>query len=335
MQGRTRTTMRKQAMLIATIMVVTSIFSERVTAQDWPARPLMMVVPFAAGGPTDVLGRILAAQLSEVLGEPVVVKNVPGAGGMTGSNSVAQAAPDGYEFVLGSLGTHAMNQTLYKKPLYDAATDFAPVALISEVGLVLVTRKDLPPNNLQQFIAYAKENQAKMQYGSAGAGTTTHIGCAMLNRAIGVEVTHIPYRGGGPALLDLIAGRIDYMCSLASSAVPAIEGKTVKAIAMLTSTRSLALPDLQSAQEQGLKGFEVYNWNAVFLPRGTPPAIVKKLNEALIQAMDKPSFRERLKSINETVSAPEHRSPDYLKKLVAREIDKWAAPIKASGMTAD
>jgi tripartite-type tricarboxylate transporter receptor subunit TctC len=145
--------MRKQAMLIATLMVVTSIFSERVTAQDWPARPLTMVVPFAAGGPTDVLGRILAAQLSDVLGKPVVVKDVAGAGGMTGSNSVAQAAPDGYEFVLGSLGTHAMNQTLYKKPLYDAATDFAPVALISEVGLVLVTRKDLPPNNLQQFIA--------------------------------------------------------------------------------------------------------------------------------------------------------------------------------------
>jgi tripartite-type tricarboxylate transporter receptor subunit TctC len=327
--------MRKQASLIATLMLVTFAAAESGVAQDWPAKPLTMVVPFAAGGPTDVLGRILAAQLSDVLGKPVVVKNLPGAGGMNGSNSVAQASPDGYEFVLGSLGTHAMNQTLYKKPLYNAATDFAPVALISEVGLVLITRKNLPANNLQEFIAYAKENHAKMQYGSAGAGTTTHIGCAMLNRAIGIEATHIPYRGGGPALLDLIAGRIDYMCSLASSAVPAIEGKTVKAIAMLTSTRSLMMPDLATAQEQGLKGFEIYNWNAVFLPRGTSPAIVNKLNEALIQVMDQPSFHERLKSINETVSAPEHRSPDYLKKLVAREIDKWAGPIKASGMTAD
>jgi tripartite-type tricarboxylate transporter receptor subunit TctC len=324
-----------QATLVAALILATPTFAGRVAAQDWPTQPLTMVVPFAAGGPTDVLGRVLAAQLSEILGKPVVVKNVPGAGGMTGSNSVAQATPDGYQFVLGSLGTHAMNQTLYKKPLYNAATDFAPVALISEVGLVLITRKDLHPDNLQQFIAYAKVNQAKMQYGSAGAGTTTHIGCAMLNRAIGVEVAHIPYRGGGPALLDLIAGRIDYMCSIASTAAPAIEAKTVKVIAMLTSTRSQALPNLPTAQEQGLKGFEVYNWNAVFLPRGTRPAIVKKLNEALIRVMDMPAFRERLKSINETVPAPERRSPGYLKKLVVSEIDKWAAPIRSSGMTAD
>jgi tripartite-type tricarboxylate transporter receptor subunit TctC len=228
-----------------------------------------------------------------------------------------------------------MNQSLYKKPLYNAATDFTPVALISEVALVLVARKDLPVDNLQQFIAYAKANQAKMQFGSAGAGTTTHIGCTMLNRTIGVDVTHVPYRGGGPALLDLIAGRIDYMCSIASTAIPAILAKTVKPIAMLTDTRLRALPNLASAREQGLKDFNVYNWNAVFLPRDTQPAIVKKLNAALRRMMDSPAFIERLKTINETVAAPDRRSPEYLKKLVASEIDKWAVPIKASGVTAD
>jgi tripartite-type tricarboxylate transporter receptor subunit TctC len=327
--------MRRQATLVAALMLATPTFAGRVGAQDWPSRPLTMVVPFAAGGPTDVLGRFLAAQLREVLGQQVVVKNVTGAGGMIGSYQVAQATPDGYEFVLGSLGTHAMNQTLYKKPLYNVATDFAPVALIAEVGLVLITRKDLPPDNLQQFLAYAKANQAKMQYGSAGAGTTTHIGCVMLNQAMGVEVTHIPYRGGGPAMQDLIAGHIDYVCNIASTAVPAIEAKMVKAIAMLTRARSPALPDLPTADEQGLKGFEVKNWNAVFLPRGTSPAIIKKFNEALIVVMNTPAFGERLRRIDLIVPEPERRSPDYLKKFVASEIEKWAAPIRASGVTGD
>ena len=171
-----------------------------------------LVVPFAAGGPIDTIGRILATRLAELLGQQVIVENVGGAGGMTGTARVAKAAPDGYQVVLGNVGTHAGNQTLYRHPLYNAATDFAPVILVVELPLVLVARKDLPADDLPGFIAYAKANQATMQFGSGGAGSATHLACALLNAAVGIEVTHVPYRGGAPAMQDLIAGRIDYLC---------------------------------------------------------------------------------------------------------------------------
>jgi tripartite-type tricarboxylate transporter receptor subunit TctC len=180
-------------------------------AQDYPSRPISMVIPFAAGGPTDVLGRVVAARMSEVLHQQVVVENVTGAGGQTGSKRVADAKPDGYSFVIGTVGTHAQSQTLYKKPLYDASTDFTPVALIAQVPIVLIARKDLPVKDFKEFVAYAKANQGKMQFGSAGAGSATHLGCVLLNYLIGVEITHVPYRGTGPAMQDLAAGRIDYL----------------------------------------------------------------------------------------------------------------------------
>src|SRR5262249_1700139 len=239
-----------RAILIAAAVIGT--VCTNAAAQDWPNRPVTMVVPFAAGGPIDTLARVLQQHLADVLRQQVVVENVSGAGGMTGSARVAQSPPDGYTFVLGSVGTHAHNQSLYKKPLYNTLTDFAPVALVAEVPLVLITRKDLPPNTLPEFIAYTKANQSRMQYGSAAARPSTHIGCLMLNMIIGVDVTHVPYRGGGPAMLDLTAGRIDYICNIASTAVPAIQGKTVKALAVLQTSRSVALPDLPSAHEQGL-----------------------------------------------------------------------------------
>jgi len=180
--------------------------------EDWPARPMTMVVPFAAGGTADPIGRVLAAGLSQALGQQVIVENVGGAGGMTGASRVAKAAPDGYQFVFGSTGTFAYSQTFYKHPLYNTVTDFAPVALVSQQPIMLVARKDLPVQNLQEFIAYTKANQAKMQYGSPGVGSGNHLACALLNAAIEVNVTHVPYRGGGPAIHDLIAGRTDYQC---------------------------------------------------------------------------------------------------------------------------
>jgi tripartite-type tricarboxylate transporter receptor subunit TctC len=304
-------------------------------AQDWPARPVTMVVPFAAGGPVDVLGRILAQYLTEVIGKQVVVDNVPGGGGMSGSLRVSQATPDGHTFVLGSIGTHALNQTLSKKPLYNAATDFAPTALIADVGLVLIARKDLPAGDLAQFIAYGKANQGKMQFGSGGAGTSSHIGCVLLNQTIGIDTQHIPYRGGGPAMADLVAGRVDYVCNIASTVGQAIEAKQVKAIAALTRERSPILPDLPTAHEQGLAGFDAYTWNGVFLPKGTPPALVQRLNDALVAVMDNPAFRERLHALGLIVVAPERRTPAYLQAFVVSEIEKWAAPIKASGVRED
>jgi tripartite-type tricarboxylate transporter receptor subunit TctC len=303
--------------------------------ESWPNRPLTMVVPFAAGGPVDVLGRILGQYLGEAVGRQVVIENVTGGGGMSGSMRVSQGNPDGHLFVLGSIGTHALNQSLYKQPLYNAATDFAPVALIADAPLVLVARKDLPGDDLKGFITHAVANQSKMQFGSGGAGTSSHIGCVLLGQVIGADITHIPYRGGGPALLDLIAGRIDYICNIISTAVPAIEAKQVKAIATLALDRSPVLPGLATAHEQGLKDFEAYTWNAAFMPKATPPALVGKLNAALVKVMDNASFRDRLATLGLYAVAPERRTPDYLGKFVAREIDKWAGPIKASGATGE
>jgi tripartite-type tricarboxylate transporter receptor subunit TctC len=304
-------------------------------AQEWPTRPVTLVVPFAAGGPIDTIGRIIATRLSELLGQQMVVENVGGAGGMTGTARVAKAAPDGYQVVLGNVGTHAGNQTLYRNPLYNAATDFVATVLVVELPLVLVVRKDLPVDDLPGFIAHAKSNQAIMQFGSGGAGSATHLACALLNAAAGIEVTHVPYRGGAPAMQDLIAGRIDYLCVDTPVALPQIESATVKPIAILTLGSSPSLPALASAHEQGLANFSATNWAGLFLPKDTPAAIVEKLHDATVAAMESPSVKAQMKKVGADLVAPERRSPAYLQKFVATEIEKWAGPIKASGLRAD
>src|SRR6516162_10478972 len=304
-------------------------------AQTYPARPMTMIIPFAAGGPTDVLGRVVAQRMGDILGQQVVVENVGGAGGMTGSKRVADAAPDGYTFVLGTVGTHAQGQTLYKRPLYNAAADFTPVALIAEVPIILIVRKDLPPNNLHDFVTYTKANQAKMQFGSAGAGSATHLGCVLLNYVIGVDVTHVPYRGTGPAMQDLQGGRIDYLCEIITTAKPQIDGGTVKGLAILDSKRSPALPDLPTAAEQGTENLVAYTWNAIFLPKGTPEPIVRKLHDAALEAMHTPSVRDRLEGLGARIVPDNEATPQYLGSFVKSEIDKWAAPIKASGVSVE
>ena len=203
-------------------------------AQTYPSRPIVMVVPFAAGGTFDVMGRIIAVRMSEILGQQVIVENTTGAGGIIGVNRVMNATPDGYTILLGSTGTHAYNQTIYKKRRYDAVNDFTPVTLFSEQPMVLEARKDLPANTIPEFAALLKANGAKMQFGSAGAGSTTHLACALLNSTIGVDVTHVPYRGSAPASNDLIGGQIDYLCGNLGAAAPLIIGKQVKAIAVLS-----------------------------------------------------------------------------------------------------
>ena len=302
-------------------------------AQDWPSRPVTMVVPFAAGGPMDTVGRILGGRLGEVLGQQVVVENVGGAGGMTGAARIAKATPDGYQFVLGNIGTHAHSQTLYKNPLYNAAADFSPVVLIAELPQVLIARKDLPARNLQDFIAYARQHQAKMQYGSGGAGSATHISCVLLNAAIGINVTHVLYRGGGPALQDLIGGRIDYFCTLTATAVPPIESKLIKPIAVFTRERAPMLQNVPSAREQGFTDFEASTWFGFFLPKGTPAPIVQRLHDATVEAMETPAVQQQLLTSGAIVVPPQRRSTDYLKKFMVSEIEKNAAPIRAAGIS--
>jgi tripartite-type tricarboxylate transporter receptor subunit TctC len=273
--------------------------------------------------------------MSEILGEQVIVENASGAAGIIGVNRVVHAAPDGYTFLFGSIGTHAYNQTIYKKPRYDAIADFTPVALFAEQPMVLTTRKDFPADNLPQFIDYVKKNSSKLQFGSAGAGTTTHLGCALLNAVIGVKVTHVPYRGGGPAANDLIGGQIDYMCLNMGSAGPLAMGKQVNAIVTLSRNRSSLMPDLATAHEQGLTDFDVVTWNAFFLPKGAPLEVVKKLNDATSQALDTPVIKSRLHELGVTGVERERRSPEYLAKFVVDEIARWAGPIKANGLQVD
>ncbi len=203
-------------------------------AEDWPTRPLTMINPFAAGGPNDVLARLFAQRMGEILGQPVIVENVGGAGGMNGADRVAKAAPDGYTFLQGTVGTQAQNQLLFKKPAYNSTTDFAPVALIVEAPLVLVARKDMPVGNMKEFVAYAKANKDKMQFASAGTGSAIHLGCALMNMVTGLDIVHVPYRGANPAMQDLMSGRVDYLCDIITTAKPQIDAGTVKAIAILT-----------------------------------------------------------------------------------------------------
>jgi tripartite-type tricarboxylate transporter receptor subunit TctC len=301
-------------------------------AAGFPDHPLTMVIPFAAGGPTDVLGRVMAARMGEILGQNVIVENVGGAGGMTGSKKVADARPDGYTMVLGTVGTHAQGQTLYKHPLYNAVTDFAPVGLIAEVPIALLVRKDLPAKDLKEFVAYAKANQAKMQFGSAGAGSATHLGCVVLNTAMGTNITHVPYKGTGPAMQDLVAGRIDFLCEIITTAKPQIDGGNVRALAIMTTTRSPVLPNLPTTREQGLD-VQAYTWNALYAPKGTPADVVKKLNDAMVAAMTTPVVHDRLQGLGAMIVTKDRSTPAYLGKFTADEIKKWEVPIKASGVS--
>jgi tripartite-type tricarboxylate transporter receptor subunit TctC len=246
-----------------------------------------------------------------------------------------RAPPDGYQLVLGTTGTHAQNQSLYKNPLYHAVTDFTPVALIAEQPILLIVRKDFPADHLADFIAYAKANQQKMQFGSAGTGSGVHLACVLFNAAIGVNIVHVPYRGTAPAMQDLIGGRIDYQCPVITPVVPQIQSGLVKAIATLTKHRTPILMDLPTAQEQGLTDFEAYIWFAIFLPKGTPAHIARKLQHAIAAAENLPAVQERLKEIGAAPIAPERQTPEYLARFVEREVAKWAAPIRASGIRVD
>ena len=306
------------------------------SAQDWqPTRPLTMIIPFAAGGPTDVLGRVMAQRMSELLGQQVVVENVGGAGGMTGSARVANAQPDGYTMVLGTVGSHAQNQTMYKRPQYNSTADFTPVALIAEVPIILTVRKDLPVKDFKEFVGYAKANESKMTYGSAGAGAATHLGCVLLNYVIGTNITHVPYRGTGPAMQDLAGGRIDFLCEIITTAKPQVDGGQVKALAIFQKERSPAMPDLPTALEQGTQNLEAYTWNAIFLPKNAPEPVVKKLNNVIVEAMKSPTVRERLTGLGAQLVSADRTTPQYLAQFLKSEIEKWAAPIKAAGVTAD
>ena len=264
--------------------------------EDWPVRPVTFVVPYAAGGPNDAQAQVLAARMSELLHQQIVIENVGGAGGMTGANRVAKAAPDGYTMLLAGLAIFGQIPTFYKKPPYNPVTDFEPVALIADSARILITRKDLPASTLPEFIAYAKANQEHMQYASAGAGSGSHVCAILLDQLIGTHIAHVPYRGTGPAMQDLIAGRIDFTCEQISTAYPLIKSGQIKAIATLASSRQPVLADVPTALEQGVD-LDCGVWIGLAFPKDTPKAIVDRLAEVANEAVETPILRERYENL--------------------------------------
>jgi tripartite-type tricarboxylate transporter receptor subunit TctC len=295
-----------------------------------------MIVPYAAGGPVDTVGRIMAAGLSETLGQQIIVENVGGAGGMTGANRVAKAVPDGSIFLLGGHATLTLVPAINgKKTLYDPINDFAHAVAFTDSSRILVTRKDFPANTLAEFTAYAKRNQDKMQFGSAGAGTGMHVCALLLDIAMGTKITHVPYRGSAQALQDLLAGRIDYICDQISTAVTQIRAGNVKPIAMMGPNRAGVLPELATAQEQGLGDIDCGTWSSFAFPKGTPDAIVQRLSDATNKALESAAVRERLESAGVEIMAPEHRTREHLAKILPGAVAKSAAVVKAGGLAAD
>ncbi len=329
---------RAIANLIAQIflgLLIAMTMLQPAAAQEWPSRTITLVVPFTPGGGVDISARLQAQAMGEILGQNVIVENIGGGAGMTAGVRVAHAAPDGYTFMIGNSGTHAYNQSLYKKPLYNSVTDFTPVGLVSESPRILNARKDLPVNGLKEFIAWLKANERTAQFGSAGVGTGTHLPCVLFNLAVGVNITHVPYRGAGPVIQDLMGGRIDYMCDTIQTGAQLAKQGALKPIAVLSARRVSIIPEVPTSGEQGLAGVESSVWNAFFLPKGTPDAIVRKLNAAVNQSLENPTLRKRLEELGLEILPAEQRTPEYLAKFLPEDIERWAKPIRAAGISAD
>jgi len=298
----------------------------------YPTKPITVIVPFAAGGPTDALARVLTARMGEALGQTMIVENVGGAGGTIGVNKAAKATPDGYTVLFTHMGTLAVNIALYKTLPYDSQKDLEPVGLGGTNPMVLVTKKDLPAKDFKEFEAYVKANQKKAQYGMAGIGAASHLGGLMLNNMMKVDVLEIPYKGTGPALNDLVSGQFDYMVDQAVNVLPQIKAGTIKALGVSTLKRLPQLPDVPTIDESGLKGYEVPIWNGFFVAKGTPKNVIDTLNKALVTALSDEKVRARL--IDQAVDLPEPKdaTPDALRAQLKASIDKWVPAIKAAGV---
>ena len=303
-----------------------------VHAQDYPSRPLRLIVPTAPGGGTDFTGRLVAAKLSESLGQQVVVENRGGGGGSVGADNAAKSTPDGYTLLLGSIATHAVNPALYKKLPYDHLKDFAPVSLIGTVPNAMVVHPSVPVKSMQEFIAYAKANPGKINYGSSGVGSPPHLSMEVLRSMTGINLVHVPYKGAGPALADLLGGQMQAMCTSLAGLINFIKSGRVRALGVTTAKRNPQLPDVPTIVESGIPGYEVTIWYAVFAPVATPKAIVQKLNTEMVKALNSPEMKERM-ALQGMDPAPS--TPAELTTFVKIETAKWAKAAKDSGATAE
>jgi tripartite-type tricarboxylate transporter receptor subunit TctC len=301
-------------------------------AQSWPSRPITMIVPFAAGGPTDVVARIVGDHMSRTLGQQIVVENVTGAGGTTGITRAKQATPDGYTIAMGHMGTHGAAPALYPNLRYDPAKDFEPIGVAAGTPILVVAKKDFPATNLKEFIDQLKANGPKLNEANAGVGSVSHTTCTLFQSITGTKFTRVPYRGTGPALNDLVAGQVDFGCDQIVNLVPQIQAGTIKAIAIATKERSPSLPNVPTTKEGGLPEYEVSAWNAVFAPKGTPPDITAKLVDALDKSLSDETTRKRLLELGGIIPEGADRGPQALQKLVETEVARWTPVLKAAGV---
>ena len=303
-----------------------------VHAQNYPARPLRLIVPTAPGGGTDFTGRLVAAKLSETMGQQVVVENRGGGGGSVGADNAAKATADGYTLLLGSIATHAVNPALYKKLPYDHLKDFAPVSLIGTVPNALVVHPSVPVKSMQEFITYAKANPGKINYGSSGVGSPPHLSMELLRSMTGINLVHVPYKGAGPALADLLGGQVQAMCTSLAGLINFVKSGRVRALGVTTAKRNPQLPDVPTIVESGVPGYDVTIWYAVFAPVATPKAIVDKLNAEMVKALNSSEMKERM-ALQGMDPAPS--TPAELTAFVKAESAKWAKVAKDSGATAE
>jgi tripartite-type tricarboxylate transporter receptor subunit TctC len=320
--------MKQLGLLLVCIAAISGIAS----AQNYPQRPLRLIVPTAPGGGTDFTGRLVAAKLSETLGQQVVVENRGGGGGSVGADNAAKATPDGYTLLLGSIATHAVNPALYKKLPYDHLRDFAPVSLIGTVPNVLVVHPSVPAKSFAEFVSYAKANPGKINYGSSGVGSPPHLSMELLRSLTGINLVHVPYKGAGPALADLLGGQVQAMCTSLAGQITFIRAGRVRALGVTTARRNPQLPDVPTIVESGVPGYEVTIWYAVFAPAKTPAAIVQRLNAEMVKALNSAEMKERMAQQG---MDPAPSTPAELAAFVKVESAKWAKAAKDSGATAE
>jgi len=299
-------------------------------AQSYPSRPITVVVPFPAGGPSDVVARIVAEGMGKVLGQTMVIENVGGAGGTIGSARVASAAPDGYTLLAGSMGSHVAAPVLTPNVKYDSQRDFDPIGPTADAPAVIVARKDFPASNLREFVAYLKQNGANVKQAHGGIGSSSHMACMLFAAEAGVTPNLVAYRGTGPAMNDLIGGHVDFLCEQAVSVTGQITSGAVKAFAMSGDARLATLPDVPTAQEAGVN-YRMNVWAGIFAPKGLPPEIMKRLTDALDQSLDDASVQKRLADLGGTIPAKDARAPARFEAYVKAEIDRWSPILKAAG----
>ena len=316
-----------------TVLLTVGALAAPSQAQNYPSRPITLIVPFAAGGPTDIIARIVADHMSKTLGQQLVIENVVGAGGTTGSTRAMRAAPDGYTIEMGHMGTHAASVALYPKLAYHPLKNFEPIGLAAGTPVLIVARKDFPAKDLKEFISYVKANVDKLNMAHAGVGSVSFTTCLLLNSIMGVKPTAVPYQGTGPAMNALIGGQVDYMCDQIVNAVPQINGGTIKTYGVATAERNPSLPDVPTTKEAGLPEFQASAWNGLFAPKGTPKPVTEKLSAALDKALDDEPTRKRLLELGSDIPGKDRRGPEAFAKLVASEIERWSPVIKSSGVT--